>query len=261
MLYIYTICFIFFFTSSSLANREPEDEKYYITALSGPHWSSKFYSEQDVEFKQGYLSNFSFGIDLGFKISKRWFFDAYFYHLPTTINESNSGLNFSSSDSIKYTNNIHGIRLGYITKGGPTYRLGCIAGLISHNIGGLERISRNEMRISKFRHFGLTTGIRLEKKITSSWAFDSDLAYILPLNLNQSESFSGKLWYRGLLGIKKRINKNLRIVFEYQAVYHNSSLTFNSENSSTMARSEFFIQSLMIGVKYRFTKILIEDEW
>lgn len=263
MLHAYIFILLFFSSTLSLADtsREIESEKYYFTTLIGPHWSSKFYSENDIEFEQGRLTPFSFGIDSGFKLSKRWFTDAYFYYLPTEVNEARSGLNFSESNSIKYTNNIYGLRIGYTAFGSSTYRFSYIAGLTSHIIGGLERVSSDKMRVSKFRHSGLTTGIRLEKRIARGWAFDSDLAYIIPLNVSNTDSASGKLWYRGLLGIKKRVNPRLRIVFEYQAVYHDSDFTFKTQApNQTKVSSEFFIQTLMIGFKYRFTKILQNDD-
>ncbi len=261
MNFIYLIAgTLFLFCNISYANnqRPVERETYYASLLIGPHWSSKFYSS-DINFEQGKLTPFSFGLDIGAKITPRWFVDSYFYYLPTTLNEADSGVDFSSSNSVSYTNNIYGVRLGYLAAGGSKYRLSAITGIANHIIGGLNRTGLSSITIDKYSHLGMNIGGRLEYKVAKGWAFDSDLSYIVPLSVDSVDSFSANLWYRALVAIKWRWNENLRLAFEYQLVYHSSDFTFFGDNSlpdsANKAESEFFIQTLMIGLKYRFDKI------
>lgn len=220
----------------------------YITAFVGPHWSAVYYGGA-VDYEHAEVTPLSFGIDAGYKLSKNWFVDGYFYYLPTSIDEGDSGIDFLNTDVVNYENNIYGLRIGKHLKKTNRYRFSVIGGISSHILGAVKRTSDVDYSFSKFQHIGLTMGIRHEQRITGTWVFDSDLAYLFPISVDNVESFSGRIWWRGILGVKKRLTKRLRLGIEYQAVYHESELTFAPGIKST---PEFLIQTLMFGLKYNF---------
>jgi hypothetical protein len=225
---------------------------WYLAGYLGPHWDSSFYGD-DVVFEHGRFNILGLGVDAGFKLSKKWFLDGYFYYLPTQINEGSSSVEFREGSSVKYENNIYGLRAGYTFKGGKTYRLSAIAGLQSHILGGVERSGVNDYQIEKFTHNGLGLGLRLEKKLTKKWVLDSDLAYILPLSISGVDKADGALWYRGILGVKRQLkNKRCVLSLEYQIVYHESDFEFKTASQTFRTRPEFLVQTLMIGLKYNF---------
>lgn len=220
----------------------------YIAGYIGPHWDSNFYGD-DVVYEHGRFNFLTLGVDAGFKLSRNWFLDGYFYYLPTRVNQGSSSIVFSKGSSVKYENNIYGLRAGYTFKRSKKYRLSVIAGLKSHVLGGVERRSVTDYSIEKIRHNGLGIGLRWERKLTSKWVFDSDLSYIIPLSISNIEQADGKLWYRGILGFKRRLSKRRVLSFEYQALYHESDFVFASGFETS---PEFFIQTLMVGLKYNF---------
>ncbi len=228
--------------------KKKKSKRFYVTGFFGPHWSSAYYGD-DLGHEHGKFTFLSFGIDTGMKISKKWFLDAYFYYLPTSVGGGNSGIDFVGVDSYNYENNLYGLRLGRVVKTGRTYRLSVIGGLSSHIIGGLEPVTDSLFNFTKFQHLGVTMGIRHEQKITSKWVFDSDLAYLFPLGVGNLSDSSGTLWYRGILGVKRKLTNRLRLGIEYQAVYHESEFVYESGRRS---KPEFFIQTLMAGLKYNF---------
>jgi hypothetical protein len=225
-----------------------KERRAYITGFVGPHWSAVYYGGA-IDYEHSELTPISFGIDAGYKLSSNWFVDGYFYYLPTTVAEGNSGIDFLNTDVIDYENNIYGLRIGRYIKKASRYRLSVIGGVSSHILGAIKRTSATDFSFSKFQHIGLTMGVRHEQRITGTWVFDSDLAYILPISVDNVESFSGRIWWRGILGVKKRLTKRLRLGIEYQAVYHESEFNFAPGITTT---PEFFIQTLMFGLKYNF---------
>lgn len=223
-------------------------KRFYVTGFFGPHWSSVYYGG-DLSHEHSKFTMFSGGIDAGMKISKRWFLDSYFYYLPTEIKEGGSGIDFVGTDHFKYENNLYGLRLGYTVKNGRNYRFSLIGGVSSHIMGALEPLGSNNVRFGKFEHIGVTMGFRHEQKITSKWVFDSDLAYLFPISVDGLASSKGTLWYRGILGVKRKLSNRLRLGVEYQLVYHESKFNYKSGSNST---PEFLIQTLMAGLKYTF---------
>lgn len=231
--------------------RVVRDRKYYITGFSGPHWSSAFYGG-DLAVEHGKFTAFSLGVDAGMRLSKRWFVDGYFYYLPTEVSEGVSGIDFEgvpSDGALTYENNIYGLRLGRIVKASKTYRFSVIGGISSHIIGGIEPRGGGDFNFKKFQHIGVTVGIRHEQKITKKWVFDSDLAYLFPVSVDKVADFSGTIWYRGILGVKRKLTHRLRLGVEYQVVYHESNFSYEGGASS---KPEFLIQTLMAGLKYNF---------
>lgn len=225
---------------------------WYLAGYLGPHWDSSFYGD-DVVFEHGRFNALGLGVDAGFKLSKKWFLDGYFYYLPTQINEGSSPIEFREGSSVKYENNIYGLRLGYTFKGGRTYRLSAIAGLQSHVLGGIERTGLESYQVEKFTHNGLGLGLRWEKKLTKKWVLDSDLAYILPLSVSGVDEADGVLWYRGVLGVKRQLkNKRCVLSLEYQIVYHESDFEFKADSQNFRTSPEFLTQTLMVGLKYNF---------
>ena len=228
----------------------PAHRKFYITGFMGPNFNTAFYGG-DLEFQHASTKFLSFGVDVGYEISKNWFADAYLYYLPAQAREGTSGIDFAGPnvDQINYENNIYGFRVGRYIRKRNWYRLSLIGGLTSHIIGGIKRETSVDFKFAKFQHIGLTLGIRHEQKISKSWVFDSDLAYLFPISVDNAQSAKGRLWYRGILGVKKRLNNRWRLGIEYQVVYHQTSFEF-SPNIAT--EPEFFIQTVMAGLKYKF---------
>jgi len=220
----------------------------YITGFLGPHWSTVFYGGS-IDYEHSELTPLSFGVDVGYKLTKNWFVDGYFYYLPTTVKEGDSGIDFIGTDIVDYENNIYGLRIGKYLKKTNRYRFSVIGGVSSHILGAIKRRTATDYSFSKFQHIGITMGIRHEQRITGTWVFDSDLAYLFPVSVDNVESFSGKVWWRGILGVKKRLTKRLRLGIEYQAIYHESEFVFAPGITST---PEFLIQTLMFGLKYNF---------
>lgn len=216
-----------------------------FTLFFGPNSSSVFYGG-DLQFEHGKTSFTGAGGEFNLKLSKRLFLDGYFYYLPTEIREGSSGISFIGANAINYENNLYGLRVGYTFYGSRKYRLSFLAGGSLHIIGGIAPTSPTTVVFDKFDHNGVLLGLRLERKINRRWVFDSDLSYILPLSVDGPRDGDGKFWFRGILGIKRRISSSTRLFFEYQILNQESEFEFAGNFRS---QPEFFVQTFMFGFK------------
>lgn len=214
-----------------------------------PNWSSKYY-EGDVSTEHGKFSPLGFGVGFKRDFSNKWYGKAHAYYLPTQVNEGTSGINFANTSSLDYEDNIYGITGGYyVFSSQRKSKLSLEASINAHIIGGLERTSTRGYVFDKYNHVGLGLGVNYERLFSEKWKIATGLHYLVPLSVSDVEAYSGKLWYRGFLGVHRDLTEKLKINFDYQALYHESEFEFASGMSAT---SEFLVQTLLIGMGYKF---------
>lgn len=235
---------------SYFENKQPDRriKRHSVFAFFMPNWSSKYYGG-DIGFEHGKLSPLGFGLAFKSLLSNKWYVKGHAYYLPTQVSEGSSGIDFISSSSFDYENNIYGFAGAYVLRSKEKSKLSLEASINSHILGGLERTSEFDYTFRKFNHMSLGLGLGYERAFLNSWKIHAGLHYLSPLSVRGIDSYNAKIWYRATLGMTRSLNKSFKVNFDYQAIYHESDFTFLS---GRVATPEFFIQTILIGMAYNF---------
>ena len=224
------------------------ERKNIIYASFMPSWNSKYY-EGNISFEYGGFNVFGFGLAFEREFNNRFYGRVHAYYLPASVRQGESGIQFTVSDGYNYENNIYGVTSGYVLRSNKKMQLALEGSLNSHILGGFQRTSLTEYTFSKSDYRSLGLGVNYRRPLFRGWNLNTGFSYLVPLSISGVKGYSGGLWYKGNLGASKALSNKLALNFDYQLIYHETELEFES---GSFATPEFLLHTLFLGVGYKF---------